>query len=79
MTQTQIFFAIRSQKVAYSIATFGNSMLGAIITVFTYFYYKNVVYPLNFYEANELTISALLGFALAVGWWTQAVMNPVAG
>lgn len=78
MTQPQMFSAGRSQKLAYSVATFGNALVGAVITVFTFFFYKNVVYT-DLIAANELVILSLLGTALAIGWWIQALMNPVAG
>ena len=78
MTQPQMVSANCSQKLAYSFATFGNALLGAVITVFTFFFYKNVVYT-DLIEANEFIILSLLGTALAIGWWVQAIMNPVAG
>ncbi|MFX1506325.1 MAG: MFS transporter [Promethearchaeota archaeon] len=79
MTQPQLFSASRFQKFAYSIATFGNALIGSVFTVFTFFYYKEVVFEPVFFEANEVIISTLLGTALAFGWWIQALMNPVAG
>lgn len=79
MTHSSMFFANRVQKLAYSVATFGNALIGAVFTVFTFFYYKNVVFEQTFFEANEAIISTLLGTALAIGWWVQAIMNPVAG
>ena len=78
MAQPQMVSASRTQKLAYSFATFGNALLGAVITVFTFFFYKNVVYT-DLIEANEFIILSLLGTALAIGWWVQAIMNPVAG
>ncbi|MFX0086489.1 MAG: MFS transporter [Candidatus Hodarchaeota archaeon] len=78
MSQNQLFFATRFQKIAYSLATFGNSMLGAVLTVFTFFYYKEIVY-IDLIVDNELIILSLLGTALAIGWWIQAIMNPIAG
>lgn len=79
MTQPLMFSANRFQKFAYSVATLGNALIGAVFTVFTFFYYKNVVFEQTFFEANEAIISTLLGTALAIGWWVQALMNPVAG
>ncbi|MHA2292293.1 MAG: MFS transporter [Candidatus Hodarchaeales archaeon] len=79
MAEKELFTATSFQKFTYSIATFGNAMLGAVVTVFTLFYYKEVVYETNFYVANEIIILPLLGSALAIGWWVQALMNPVAG
>ncbi|MFX0211826.1 MAG: MFS transporter [Candidatus Hodarchaeota archaeon] len=79
MTQAQMFSANRFQKFAYSVATFGNALIGSVFTIFTFFYYKNVVFESAFLEANEAIISTLLGTALAIGWWVQALMNPVAG
>ena len=70
--------ATRFEKIAYSTATFGNSLLGAVVTVFTFFYYKNVVY-VDLYDDNQLILATLMGTALAIGWWVQAIMNPVAG
>ncbi len=78
MTEAQMFTANRFQKTAYSVATFGNSLVGAVITVFTFFFYKNIVYE-NLIGDNEFLILTLLGTALAIGWWVQALMNPVAG
>lgn len=78
MTEAQMFTATGKQKAAYSVATFGNSLVGAVITVFTFFFYKNVVYK-DLIETNEFVILTLLGTALAIGWWIQALMNPVAG
>ena len=78
MTETQVFTANRFQKTAYSFATFGNALVGAVITVFTFFFYKNIVY-VDLINDNEFVILTLLGTALAIGWWTQAIMNPVAG
>jgi GPH family glycoside/pentoside/hexuronide:cation symporter len=77
MSENQ-YVASSGQKIAYSVATFGNSILGAVLTVFTFFYYKEIVF-INLIEDNELIISALLGTALAIGWWIQAIMNPIAG
>jgi GPH family glycoside/pentoside/hexuronide:cation symporter len=79
MTENQVFTATSFQKFAYSIATFGNALVGAVVTVFTFFYYKNVVYEQTFFLENETIILTLLGTALAVGWWVQAIMNPIAG
>ncbi|MFX0125303.1 MAG: MFS transporter, partial [Candidatus Hodarchaeota archaeon] len=79
MTQPLMFSATRFQKFAYSVATFGNALIGAVFTVFTFFYYKNVVFESTFFKANEAIISTLLGTSLAIGWWVQALMNPVAG
>ncbi|MHA1215032.1 MAG: MFS transporter [Candidatus Hodarchaeales archaeon] len=70
--------ASRFEMIAYSLATFGNALLGAVITVFTFFYYKNIVYS-ELYASNQAMIGTLLGTALAVGWWVQALMNPVSG
>ncbi|MFW9906291.1 MAG: MFS transporter, partial [Candidatus Thorarchaeota archaeon] len=78
MTQPLIHSAKRSQKLAYSFATFGNALVGAVITVFTFFFYKDVVY-VDLIAANEFIILSLLGTALAIGWWVQAIMNPIAG
>ncbi len=77
MSENQ-YIASGKQKIAYSVATFGNSMIGAVLTVFTFFYYKEIVYA-NLYADNELIIATLLGTALAIGWWIQAIMNPIAG
>lgn len=79
MTKNQVFTATPFQKFAYSIATFGNALVGAVVTVFTFFYYKNVVYEETFFLANETIILTLLGTALAIGWWVQGIMNPIAG
>ncbi|MFX1535474.1 MAG: MFS transporter [Promethearchaeota archaeon] len=68
----------RINKLAYSFATLGSALVSATITIFTYFFYKEVVY-VNYMPANETQILILLGTALAIGWWIQAIMNPVAG
>ncbi len=78
MAQYQVVSATRGHKLAYSLATFGNSMVGAVFTVFTFYFYKEIVY-VDLFAGNEFIISALLGTALAIGWWIQAIMNPVAG
>ncbi|MFX0090583.1 MAG: MFS transporter, partial [Candidatus Hodarchaeota archaeon] len=69
------------QMIAYSFATLGSAMVSGTLTVFTYFFYKEVVYS-NLIEvnpANEFVILSLLGAALAIGWWLEALMNPIAG
>jgi GPH family glycoside/pentoside/hexuronide:cation symporter len=76
---SQFRTATRFEKMAYSAATFGNAMLGAVVSIFTFFYYKNVVYINLFTTENQPIIATLMGTALAIGWWTQALMNPVAG
>jgi GPH family glycoside/pentoside/hexuronide:cation symporter len=78
MSENEVFYATPFQKIAYSAATFGNAIIGAVITVFTFFFYKEIVYA-DFITEHELVISGLLGFALAIGWWVQAFMNPIAG
>ncbi|MFX0053034.1 MAG: MFS transporter [Candidatus Hermodarchaeota archaeon] len=79
MTENEVFTATSFQKFAYAIATFGNALVGAVVTVFTFFYYKNVVYEEAFFLAKEPIILTLLGTTLAIGWWVQGIMNPVAG
>lgn len=79
MAQNQIFSATRGHKIAYSLATFGNSLVGAVFTVFTFYFYKNVVYQDLLTTETQAIILTLLGTALAIGWWIQAIMNPVAG
>lgn len=71
--------ATRFEKIAYSTATFGNALLGAVVSIFTFFYYKNVVFVNLFTTENQPLIGTLMGTALAIGWWTQALMNPIAG
>ncbi|MHA2243951.1 MAG: hypothetical protein ACXADY_03200 [Candidatus Hodarchaeales archaeon] len=78
MAKTQMVSVGCSQKLAYSVATFSNALVGVIISVFTFFFYKTVVYT-DLITANEFEILSLLGTALAIGWWFQAIMNPVAG
>lgn len=67
-----------TKKVQFSIATFGSAILRATITLFTYFYYREVIF-LDLLHENELIILSLLGTALAIGWWVQALMNPLIG
>ncbi|MFX1285637.1 MAG: MFS transporter [Promethearchaeota archaeon] len=81
MTQNQIFSTSWPRKISYSIATFGSAAVGGTLTTFVFFYYKEVVYKdlIEVSAENQFWILTLLGTALAIGWWIQALMNPVAG
>ncbi|UCE14757.1 MAG: MFS transporter [Candidatus Heimdallarchaeota archaeon] len=81
MTQNQIFSTSWPRKISYSIATFGSAAVGGTLTTFAFFFYKEVVYKdlIGVSAENQFWILTLLGTALAIGWWIQALMNPVAG
>ncbi|MFX1252219.1 MAG: MFS transporter [Promethearchaeota archaeon] len=72
----EVTTATRINKIAYSFATLGSALVSAAVTIFAYSFYLGVYG--NFMTENPL-VPFYLGTALAIGWWVQAIMNPIAG
>ncbi len=70
----------KTQQISYSIATLGSSSLGAVISAFAFFFYVRVVFQVETGDPQaEFIKNTLIGAALAIGWWVEAIANPIAG
>ena len=64
----------KAQQISYSIATLGSSSLGAVISAFAFFFYVRVVFQVETGDAQaEFIKNTLIGAALAIGWWVEAI------